>query len=125
EGKCAHQLFELQTELKPCALAVAAGERKISYGDLNGRATELALRLRGAGVGRGTVVGVCFERSPELVVAILAVLKAGAAYAPLDPAYPSERLAYIVSDARIQLILTQGKHAQQLAEAHAKIVCLD
>jgi non-ribosomal peptide synthetase component F len=125
DGKCAHQLFELEADLKPGALAVAAADRKISYGDLNAQATELALRLQGAGIGPGMVVGVCFERSPELIVAILAVLKAGAAYAPLDPMYPSERLAYIVTDARIPLVLTVKKHFEHLRSVSAKIVCLD
>jgi natural product biosynthesis luciferase-like monooxygenase protein/amino acid adenylation domain-containing protein len=124
DDTCAHQLFEAQAESAPGALAIVAGDRQLTYAELNAQAEQLAVRLQAADV-RGKIVGICLERSPELAAAILGVLKAGAAYAPLDPAYPAERLAYIISDARMPLVLTQRKLSERLPVTSARIVCLE
>ena len=89
-----HRWIEAQAARTPDAVAVAAGDRSLTYRQLNGRANRLARRLRGLGVGPEVLVGVCTSRSPDMLVALLAVLKAGGAYVPLDPAFPADRLAY-------------------------------
>ncbi len=89
------ELFECQVEKSPETPAVVMGEASLSYGELNVRANQLAHHLIGLGVGPETLVGVCLERSLELVVSLLGVLKAGGAYVPLDPSYPQARLAYM------------------------------
>ena len=122
--KCVHQLFETQAGLTPDALAVATSDRRLSYQELNAQAVRIARHLEAAGV-RNSVVGVCCDRSPELVIALLAVLKAGAAYAPLDPAYPPARLAEIVADAGMPIVLTQEKWKDNFNAGAARIVCLE
>ncbi len=103
-----HQLFAAQARATPEALALVCGGRRLSYRQLATRASRLAWRLRAAGVGPETLVGVCLERGPDLVPALLAVLAAGGAYVPLDPAYPDERLALILDDARVPVLLSRG-----------------
>ncbi len=98
-GACVHQLVEAQAARTPEAPAVYFEGRAISYGELNQRANRLARSLRAQGVGAGTRVGVCLARTPELIVSLLAVLKAGAAYVPIDPAYPQARQALMVEEA--------------------------
>ena len=107
-GACIHQLFEAQVERTPEAIALIDEERTLTYRDLNAQANFLAHDLRDLGVGPEVPVGVCMERSPEMVVGLLAILKAGGAYVPLDPDYPAERLAFIVDDARIEVLLQNG-----------------
>ncbi|WP_223306084.1 non-ribosomal peptide synthetase [Massilia sp. NR 4-1] len=102
-----HQLFEDQACKMPLATAVEYGEECLSYAELNARAQRLAHRLRQQGLREGALAGLCVERGPNLVVALLAILKAGAAYVPLDAAYPSARLAHMVSDSGLRLLLTQ------------------
>jgi amino acid adenylation domain-containing protein len=104
---CIHQLFEAQVERTPETAAVVFGDQHLSYAELNQRANQLAHHLRELGVGPQALVGLCLERSLEMVVGMLGVLKAGGAYVPLDPTYPSERLAFILQDARAPLLLTQ------------------
>ena len=101
-----HQLVEGQARRTPDAVAVATGDRAVSYSALNAHADRLAVRLGAAGVGRGDLVGVCLERSPEMLVSALATWKVGAAYLPLDPSYPNERLAFMLADARPAVIVT-------------------
>src|SRR6266550_718609 len=103
----AHQLFESWAHRTPHRVAVQAKNRRLTYRELNERANQLARYLRSCGAGTETLVGISLERSVEMAVAILAVLKAGAAYLPLDPSYPHERLSYMASDARPRFLMTQ------------------
>nr|WP_328821891.1 non-ribosomal peptide synthase/polyketide synthase [Pseudomonas carbonaria] len=105
---CVHELVEAQVERAPEAVALIFGEQELTYRDLNRRANRLAHKLRERGVGPDVLVGIALERSPEMVVGLLAILKAGGAYVPLDPEYPQERLAYMMEDSRATLLLTQG-----------------
>ncbi|MEM1290630.1 MAG: amino acid adenylation domain-containing protein [Cyanobacteria bacterium P01_H01_bin.162] len=107
--RCIHQLFEAQAERTPNATALIWAEQRLTYRELNDRAHQLAAHLITLGVGPEIPVGVCLNRSVEMVVSLLAVLKAGGAYVPLDPAYPAERLAFIVADADISVLLTDGE----------------
>ncbi|WP_426090253.1 AMP-binding protein, partial [Janthinobacterium sp. PSPC1-1] len=112
-------LFEAQVVRTPQQLAVVCEEDSLSYAELNRRANQLGGYLRQAGIGRETLVGICLERSVDMLVAILAVWKAGAAYVPLDPAYPAARLGYMVSDAAPALLLTQQHLLARLADVSA------
>ncbi|GAA0984790.1 hypothetical protein GCM10009555_059170 [Acrocarpospora macrocephala] len=103
---CLHELVAAQTCATPDAVAIFAPSGSITYADLDARATRLAARLRAAGVSRGEIAGVCLERGPSLVVALLAVLKAGAAYLPLDPEDPDERLAWLIADTGAAAVIT-------------------
>src|SRR5262249_3265308 len=103
-----HELFEEQAWKSPDAVALVYEDEQLSYGDLNARANRLAHHLRGLGVGPEALVAVCLERGVEMVVGILAALKAGGAYLPLDPSYPPERLAYILEDGAPAVILTHA-----------------
>jgi amino acid adenylation domain-containing protein len=105
---CLHQIFEDQVKQTPAATAVTFEGRTLSYADLNRRANQLAHRLIRRGVGPEVLVAICMERSLDLPIALLAVLKAGGAYLPLDPAYPRERLAFILEETHAPVILTQG-----------------
>ena len=122
---CVHELFEAQASRTPDAVAVMCQDRQISYGDLNERSDQLARRLRTLGVGPEKLVGIALERSPELIIGILAILKAGGAYVPLDPAYPPERIAFICEDSSIAALLTQRNLLQLLPKKDLPILCLD
>ncbi|WP_220634943.1 non-ribosomal peptide synthetase [Georgfuchsia toluolica] len=122
---CVHELFEQQVARTPDAVAVVFGERQLSYRQLNERANQVAHYLRRRGVGPEVLVGVCLERSPEMVVGLLGVLKSGAAYVPLDPTYPPERLDFMARDAGLRLLLTERKSRHLFAESGAEAVCLD
>jgi amino acid adenylation domain-containing protein/non-ribosomal peptide synthase protein (TIGR01720 family) len=103
---CIHELFEAQAALTPQATALIVGGQRLTYAELNQRSNRLARHLRSLGVGAEVRVGLSVERSLEMVVGLLGILKAGAAYVPLDPAYPQERLAFMVEDARVSVLLT-------------------
>ncbi len=103
---CAHVLFEAQVERTPDAVAVVSDDQQLTYRELNRRANQLAHYLRARGVGPETLVGVCVERSPVMVVGLLGVLKAGGAYVPMDPNYPAERIQYMLEDAQVSVLLT-------------------
>ena len=123
---CVHQLFEQQVERTPDAVALVFEDQLLSYAELNRRANQLAHYLQGLGVGPERLVGICMQRSLEMVVALLAVLKAGGAYVPLDPAYPAERLALMLMDSQVQVILTdQRQEGHQSPADGAQAISLD
>ena len=124
-SRCIHQLFEDQVERTPEAIAVAFGDKQFTYRELNQRSNQLANYLQTLGVGPNSLVGICLERSLELIIGCLAVLKAGGAYVPLDPAYPQERLNFMLSDAQIAILLTQQKLLPILSSSQAQTICLD
>ena len=121
---CLHELFTAQAERTPDAIAVSSAEGQISYRELHKRVTQLSSWLQNHGAGPESVVGVCLERSLEMVVALLGALEAGACYAPLDPSYPRERLSYMAQDAEINLILTRQALKADLGQ-EATALCLD
>jgi len=122
---CIHQMFEMQVERSPQAIAVVFENTQLTYEQLNQRANQLAHHLRSLGVGPEVLVGICLERSLEMIVGLLGILKAGGAYVPLDPAYPKERLAFIFSDTQTPVLLTQEKLVKNLPPHQAQVVCLD
>ena len=123
--KCVHELFEEQARRQPGKVAVVFGDRQLTYAELNGRANRLAHYLASCGVRPGTLVGLFAERSIEMVVGMLGILKAGAAYVPLDTAYPKQRLALMLEDCRARVLLTQEHVRGLLPHGDLQIVCLD
>ncbi|TBV09727.1 non-ribosomal peptide synthetase [Stutzerimonas kirkiae] len=124
--QCIHQLVEAQVEKTPDAVAVVFVDQELTYQELNKKANQLAHKLRGLGVGPDVLVGIAVERSLEMVIGLLAILKAGGAYVPLDPEYPQERLAYMMEDSGIQLLLTQSHLQKQLPiSSHIQTLVLD
>ena len=119
------RLFEAQAARTPEATAVVFDDAQLSYGELNARANQLARELVRIGTGANFLVGICFERSPEMVVAVLATLKAGAAYVPLDPNYPHDRLAFMLQDAGATILLTQSALNEKLPKFEGTKLCLD
>ncbi|MGV7211556.1 non-ribosomal peptide synthase/polyketide synthase [Oxalobacteraceae bacterium A2-2] len=120
-----HGLFQAQVERTPSALAVSDGDTVLSYAQLNDRANRLAQYLRRQGVEADTLVGLCLRRSARMVVAMLAIAKTGAAYVPLDPDYPQARLAYMLDDAQVRVVLTEGDLAAGLEALDLRTVCPD
>ncbi len=123
--KCIHELFEAQVEQTPDAVAVVFEDKQLTYRELNERANQLAHHLRNLGVGPEVLVGICVERSLEMVAALLGILKSGGAYVPLDPTYPSERLAFMLADAQPSVLLTQRQLVEKLSSHKAPLVCLE
>ncbi|NET16006.1 MAG: amino acid adenylation domain-containing protein, partial [Okeania sp. SIO1H6] len=123
--KCIHQLFQEQVQKTPDAVAVVFELQLLTYSQLNSKANQLAHYLQKLGVVPETLVGICVERSVEMVVGILAILKAGGAYVPLDPNYPTSRLNYMVEDAKLSIILSQEKWQHHLPSTAAQVICLD
>ncbi|MBV8887998.1 MAG: amino acid adenylation domain-containing protein, partial [Chroococcidiopsidaceae cyanobacterium CP_BM_RX_35] len=121
---CIHQLFEAQVKQTPQAVAIAWADKQLTYQELNNGSNQLAHYLKSLGVGPDVPVGICVERSWEMVVGLLGILKAGGAYVPLDPAYPQERLNWIVGDAQISLLVTQQRLAHLKLQV-PQIVYLD
>lgn len=119
------EVFEARVAETPDALAVIFETEQITYAELNGRANQLAYYLRGLGIDPDSLVGICIERSLETVIGLLGVLKAGGAYVPLDPTYPPERLAFMVADTQVSVLLTQQRLVDQIPPSKAQIVCLD
>ena len=122
---CIHELFERQAELRPDALAVASGDERLTYSELNARANRLARRLRALGVGPETPVAICADRSPRMVVGALAVMKAGGAYVPLDPQYPRERLRLVLEESAAPVLLTERRLLARLPPRDARALYLD
>ncbi|HEX2078088.1 MAG TPA: amino acid adenylation domain-containing protein [Longimicrobium sp.] len=125
DDACMHELFERQAARTPDAPAVIHDETTVTYAELDGRAERLARRLRALGVGPEVRVGIHLERDPQLIAALLAVLKAGGAYLPLDPTYPAERLSFMLEDAEASLVLTRPHLRDTLPPVDARVVALD
>jgi amino acid adenylation domain-containing protein len=121
---CVHDLFRAQVERAPDAIAVVSDDQQLTYAELDGRANQLAHHLRRLGVEAEARVALCVERSPWFLVGLLAVLKAGGAYVPLDTAYPADRLAFMLADAQVRVLLTQS-HLPQLSAEGVTLVQLD
>ncbi|WP_347907812.1 amino acid adenylation domain-containing protein [Pseudomonas grandcourensis] len=123
--QCMHQLIQAQARRTPDAQALVFGERQLSYAQLDARSNQLAHCLREQGVGPDVLVGICVERSLEMVIGLLAIHKAGGAYVPLDPEYPAERLAYMIEDSAIGLLLSQSTLIGALPTEGVKVIALD
>ena len=125
KDKCIHELFETQVEKTPEGIALVFKDQQLTYRELNDSANQLAHHLHKLGVGPDVLVGICMERSIEMVVGLLGVLKAGGAYVPLDPSYPQDRLAFMLEDSRAALLITQSPLIGRLPAHNATVICLD
>ncbi|HTL18654.1 MAG TPA: amino acid adenylation domain-containing protein, partial [Patescibacteria group bacterium] len=123
--RCIHELFEAQAQQRPEAIAVAWGQLRMSYGELNSRANQLARFLKQFGIKPDVPVGLCVARSVEMLVGMLGILKAGGAYVPLDASYPRERLGFMLEDAGVPVVLTQQRLLGRIPRNGVKVVCLD
>ncbi|MCP4103950.1 MAG: amino acid adenylation domain-containing protein [Desulfobacteraceae bacterium] len=124
-NKCIHRLFEEQAEQTPDAVAIVFEDKQLTYGELNIRANQLANHIRASGAEPGMPVGIYMEHSLDMIVGMLGTLKAGRAYVPLDSAYPRERIAFILKDVNVSLVLTRERLIKELPECGAKLICLD
>lgn len=122
---CIHLLFEDQVERSPDSLAVMFEDQKLTYRELNSRANQVAHYLKSLGIEPEMLVGICLERSVEMIVGLMGILKAGGAYVPLDPTYPKDRLAFILSDTQVPLVLTQSGLIKELFEQKLQTICID
>lgn len=122
---CVHQLFEAQVQATPDAVAVTFEGQQLTYAELNERANQLGGYLRNLGVKPGVMVGVFTERSLDMIVALLGVMKSGGAYVPMDPTYPPERISFVLADASVPVLLTQEKLAQSLGALPTRLIFLD
>ncbi len=120
-----HHLFEAQVERRPDAVAVVSGNRQLTYSELNARANQLAHHLISLGVGPERLVGICMERCAEMITGLLGILKAGGGYVPMDPAYPKDRLSFMLADSNVSVLLTQEKLFPDLPENEAHLLCPD
>jgi amino acid adenylation domain-containing protein len=125
EGKCIHELFEEQVQRTPDQIALVHQHDQLTYRELNHRANQLAHELQLLGVGPEVRVGICLGRSLDLVIALYAVHKAGGAYVPMDPSYPAERLAFMLEDAEVRLLLTQQRIKEAIPGSRAEVLCVD
>lgn len=125
ENTCVHEFFEEQAARTPDAVAVVFRDQQWTYQELNSQADALARRLKSAGVGPGSFVAICLNRSLELMAALLGVLKAGGAYVPLDPSYPAERLAFMISDAKPAVIIVSGQTAELFPQPEQRLFWVD
>ncbi|MCZ8160943.1 MAG: amino acid adenylation domain-containing protein, partial [Microcystis sp. LE19-196.1B] len=125
QDQCIHQLFEAQVERTPDAIALIFENQVLTYGELNNRANQLAHYLQSLGVTKEQIVGVYLERSLEMAIGFLGILKAGAAYVPIDPEYPPVRTQFILEDTQLSLLLTQAELAAKLPQTQTTIICLD
>jgi amino acid adenylation domain-containing protein len=119
------QLFEAQAEHNPDALAIVYKDERLTYGQLNARANQLAHYLQQLGIGRNVLVGLCVERSLDMVIGLLSIIKAGGAYVPLDPMYPAERISSMLEDACVPFVLTQQRFGAHIDTRTMQIICLD
>ena len=125
QSRCVHQSFEEQVLRTPDSVAVSFGSQTLTYAQLNARANELAYHLQTLGVRPDVPVAVCMDRCPEMLIGVLGILKAGGAYLPLDPAYPKERLAFMLQDARPPVVLTRQHWLESLPDCEARVLCLE
>jgi amino acid adenylation domain-containing protein len=125
QDSCIHQLFEQQAEQAPDAVAVAFEGRSLTYAEVNAKSNRLAHYLREKGAGPAVLIGLCVDRSPEMIIGLLGILKAGSAYVPLDPDYPEDRIAYMINDAGMPLLLTRQRLLGKLTAGPADLICLD
>ncbi|TRU23563.1 MAG: non-ribosomal peptide synthetase [Microcystis aeruginosa Ma_MB_S_20031200_S102] len=123
--KCIHRLFEEQVKRTPDAVAVVYSEQQLTYNELNNRANQLAHYLQKLGVKPEELVGICLERSLEMIVGLLGILKAGGAYVPIDPDYPQERISFMLQDTQVKIILTCESLQTSLPNHQAIVICLD
>ena len=123
--KCVHELFEAQVERTPEAVAVTFGDFHLTYRELNQRANMLAHYLQRLEVTQEELVAISMERSLDMIVGLLGILKSGGTYVPLDPTYPKERHAFMLQDIQARILLTQEKLTSELPEHEAKVICLD
>jgi amino acid adenylation domain-containing protein len=123
--RCVHHLLEMQARRTPNAIAVEFAGKSLTYAELDSRSNQLAHLLQKHGVQREVLVGLCVERSLEMVVALVGILKAGGAYVPLDPAYPNDRIQYVLEDAHVKVLLTQESLLPSLSTTAAEMICLD
>jgi len=119
------ELFEVQAAMHPDAPALVEEDAVVTYGDLNVRANRLALHLRSLGLAPGDPIGICLERSSDMIVAMIGILKAGGAYVPLDPNYPAERLAFMLQDTAVAILITKSTHLAHLPAYGGRIACID
>ncbi|HJQ68948.1 MAG TPA: amino acid adenylation domain-containing protein [Blastocatellia bacterium] len=124
-NSCIHHLFESQAKRTPEATAVVFGNESLSYAELNERANQLARRLVGFGVGPDVLVAVCMKRSIDVILSLLATLKAGGAYLPLDPSYPADHLSAILRDARPRVVLAEKRSLEKLSECEVHVIAVD
>lgn len=125
QDQCVHQLIEAQVEQTPDAIALIFEDQQLTYKELNARANQVAHFLKKCGIGPDVFVGISMERSWEIVVGILGILKSGGAYVPLDPMYPKERLTFMLEDTQVPVLLTQQRVVEGLPTHSARVVCLD
>ncbi|GBD54546.1 non-ribosomal peptide synthetase [Microcystis aeruginosa NIES-298] len=125
EYKCIHQLFEEQVKRTPDAVAVVCSQQQLTYNELNCRANQLAHYLQKLGVKPEELVGICLERSLDMIVGLLAILKVGGAYVPIDPDYPQERISFMLQDSQVKIILTCESLQNSLPNHQAIVICLD
>jgi amino acid adenylation domain-containing protein len=125
QDECVHQLFEAQVERTPNVVAVVYEDKRLTYQELNRRANQVAYRLRSLGVREDTLVGLCLDRNPEMLVGLLGTLKAGGAYLPLDPIAPDARLKLLIEDASLGIVLTTSEYLSRLQNRDLKILNLD
>ena len=125
QSQCIHQIFEAQVERTPDAPAVVYKDERLTYSQLNRRANSVAHHLRDKGVGAEVLVGICLNRSVEMVVATLGILKAGGAYLPLDPKYPRERLSFLLEDSHVSMLITREYLAENFSNHDLEVMCLD
>ncbi|MCJ7623879.1 MAG: amino acid adenylation domain-containing protein [Anaerolineaceae bacterium] len=123
--KCVHTIFEEQVHKTPTRIALVQNENSITYDSLNKKANQLANYLKKAGVSTNDIVGICVDQSFEMIIGLLAILKSGGAYLPIDITYPKDRMSIMMNDSRVPILLTQEKLLSILPETEAKIICLD
>jgi amino acid adenylation domain-containing protein len=125
QNTCLHELIEAQVERTPDAIAATFEQERISYRDLNARANQLARHLRKLGVGPEVLVGVCMDRSLDMIVALLGIMKAGGAYVPIDPAYPKARLEFMIADSGLRFIICDNASRSSVPEFAERLICVD